>query len=83
MKFVDLSGNSRMARLMDLTRELRGCQSPYEALLMYSRYLRDYSPAVLTSCYPPPVCPQANIGCGGCSQTTASSTSNCATHGKV
>ena len=31
MKFVDLSGNSRMARLMDLTRELRGCQSPYEA----------------------------------------------------
>jgi sigma-B regulation protein RsbU (phosphoserine phosphatase) len=44
MKFVDLSGNSRMARMMDLTRDLRNCQSPYEALLMYVRYLRDVLP---------------------------------------
>lgn len=44
MNFVDLSGSSRMAALMDLTRELRGCQSPYEALLMYTRYLRDANP---------------------------------------
>lgn len=44
MKFVDLSHNSRMARLMELTRALRGCQSPYEALLMYTDYLKDAQP---------------------------------------
>src|SRR5260221_13481907 len=44
MKFVDLSGSSRMGALMDLTRALRNCRSPYEALLMYCRYLRDAQP---------------------------------------
>jgi serine phosphatase RsbU (regulator of sigma subunit) len=39
MKFVDLSGSSRMDHLMDLTRQLRGCRTAYDALLMYCNYL--------------------------------------------
>ncbi|HEY1922194.1 MAG TPA: hypothetical protein VGG44_05470, partial [Tepidisphaeraceae bacterium] len=44
MKVVDLSGSSRMTTLMNLTRALKNCRSPYEALLMYCRYLRDANP---------------------------------------
>lgn len=44
MKLVDLSGSSRMAAMMELTQALRNCRSPYEALLMYTRYLRYTNP---------------------------------------
>jgi sigma-B regulation protein RsbU (phosphoserine phosphatase) len=46
MKFVDLSGSSRMASLTELTQALRSCQSPYEALLMYTHYLRAANPGI-------------------------------------
>jgi sigma-B regulation protein RsbU (phosphoserine phosphatase) len=39
MEFVDLSGSSRIARLMALTNSLRQAHSPYEALLRYSKFL--------------------------------------------
>jgi phosphoserine phosphatase RsbU/P len=41
MRFVDLSSSSRMSSLLELTRALRGCQSPWDALVMYCRYLRN------------------------------------------
>src|SRR5882724_12967327 len=44
MKFVDLSGSSRLVTLMDLTRALRNCRSPFDALLMYCNYLREVNP---------------------------------------
>jgi phosphoserine phosphatase RsbU/P len=44
MKIVDLSDSARMAAMMDLTRDLRNSRSPYEALLMYCRYLRGANP---------------------------------------
>ncbi len=44
MKFVDLSSSERIGALMDLTQTLQSCQSPYEALLMYTRYLRYVNP---------------------------------------
>jgi len=44
MKLVDLPDSSRMTALMELTQTLRNCQSPYEALLMYIRYLRYTNP---------------------------------------
>ena len=44
MKFVDLSDNPRLARLVDLTSALRKCKSPYDALLMYCTYLADAYP---------------------------------------
>jgi sigma-B regulation protein RsbU (phosphoserine phosphatase) len=39
MKFIDLSSSSRISSLMDLTRALRDCRTPYDALLMYCKYL--------------------------------------------
>jgi phosphoserine phosphatase RsbU/P len=39
MQFIDLSASSRISSLMDLTSALRGCRTPYDALLMYCSYL--------------------------------------------
>jgi sigma-B regulation protein RsbU (phosphoserine phosphatase) len=41
MNFVDLSGSSRISRLMALTNSLRQARSPYDALLRYTRFLGD------------------------------------------
>src|SRR5579862_8019587 len=39
MKSIDLTGSARISNLMELSRALRQCKTPYEALLMYSAYL--------------------------------------------
>lgn len=39
MKSVDLSVNSRIASVIDLTRSLIACRTPYEAMLKYTAYL--------------------------------------------
>jgi sigma-B regulation protein RsbU (phosphoserine phosphatase) len=44
MKFVDLAKNSRISKLMELTRALRGCQTPYDALMKYCNYLGEAYP---------------------------------------
>ena len=44
MNFVDLSANSRIASVMDLTRALRESRNPYEALLKYCAYLASAFP---------------------------------------
>lgn len=44
MRFVDLSASSNISHLMDLTRALLNCHTPYEALLKYCSYLGDIVP---------------------------------------
>jgi phosphoserine phosphatase RsbU/P len=44
MEFVDLPESSRRSALSELTRAFPGCKTPFEALLMYCRYLRDGFP---------------------------------------
>src|SRR5215510_120044 len=44
MRFVDLSNSSSMTRLIELTRALSNCETPYDALLKYSGYLGDTFP---------------------------------------
>src|SRR5262245_3923846 len=44
MRFVDLSNSSNIARLMDLTRGLLDCKTPFEALVKYFSYLGEAFP---------------------------------------
>jgi sigma-B regulation protein RsbU (phosphoserine phosphatase) len=44
MRFVDLSNSSSMSRLIELTRAISNCETPYDALLEYSGYLGDTFP---------------------------------------
>src|SRR4051812_15987185 len=44
MRFINLGDSPRISRLLDLTRTLRQCRTPNDALLMYCRFLSESFP---------------------------------------